>query len=82
VPDHHISPKREKIQAATSVQPWCFRTEAQSWERLESPIMFADGAASKSQTEGANRSLFAEICLTHLSVGPDLLGRTRYDRST
>jgi len=23
VPDHHISPKREKIQAATSVQPWC-----------------------------------------------------------
>jgi hypothetical protein len=41
VPDHHISPKREKIQAATSVQPWCFRTEAQSRERLESPIMVA-----------------------------------------
>ena len=41
MPDYHISPKREKIQAATSVQPWCFRTEAQSWERPESPIMFA-----------------------------------------
>jgi hypothetical protein len=41
VPDHHISPKREKIQAATSVQPWCFQTGAKSWEWLESPIMFA-----------------------------------------
>jgi len=41
VPDYHISPKREKIQAATSVQPWCFRTEAQSWERPESPIISA-----------------------------------------
>jgi hypothetical protein len=41
VPDHHISPKREKIQAATIRSALVFRTEAQSWERPESPIMFA-----------------------------------------
>src|SRR4051794_23135810 len=76
------SPSGKNPGGDNPFSPGVSKRERRAGERLESPIMFADGAASKSQTEGANRSLFAEICLAHLSVGPDLLGRTRYDGST